>query len=65
MPFAVLISMLVLLQGCVAVAAGGAVAGASAAVDRRTTGTLVEDEAIEFKAGRALHADTDLNAQAH
>ena len=65
MPGAAVISMLVLLQGCVAVAAGGAVAGASAAVDRRTTGTLVEDEAIEFKAGRALHADTDLNAQAH
>ena len=62
---AALISMLVLLQGCVAVAAGGAVAGASAAVDRRTTGTLVEDEAIELKAGHALHADTDLNAQAH
>ncbi len=62
---AVLISMLFLLQGCVAVAAGGAVAGASAAVDRRTTGTLVEDESIELKAVRAMLADQDLNAQAH
>jgi osmotically-inducible protein OsmY len=55
----------VLLQGCVAVAAGGAVAGASAAVDRRTTGAFVEDESIELKAVRAIMADKDLNAQAH
>lgn len=54
-----------LLQGCVALAAGGAAAGASAAVDRRTTGTLVEDEAIELKAVRAILSDKDLNSQAH
>ena len=62
---AVVLSGLVLLQGCVAVAAGGAVAGASAAVDRRTTGTLVEDESIELKAVRAIMADKDLNSQSH
>ncbi|OGT84548.1 MAG: BON domain-containing protein [Gammaproteobacteria bacterium RIFCSPLOWO2_02_FULL_61_13] len=62
---AVLLAALVLLQGCVAVAAGGAVAGASAAVDRRTTGTLVEDESIELKAVRAIMADKDLNSQSH
>lgn len=61
----VLLSCIVLLQGCVAIAAGGAAAGASAAVDRRTTGSLVEDEAIELKAVHALLADRDLNAQAH
>ncbi len=62
---AALISTLILLQGCVAAAAGGAVAGASAAVDRRTTGAFVEDESIELKAVRAINADKDLNAQAH
>ncbi len=62
---AVLLSGLLLLQGCIAVAAGGAAAGASAAVDRRTTGTLVEDEAIELKTVRAIMADKDLNTQAH
>jgi len=62
---AFVLSMLVLLQGCVAVAAGGAVAGASAAVDRRTTGALVEDESIELKAVRAIMADKDLNSQSH
>lgn len=54
-----------ILQGCVAVAAGGAAAGASAAVDRRTTGTLVEDQAIELKAAKALNADKEINEQAH
>lgn len=53
------------LQGCVAVAAGGAAAGASAAVDRRTTGTLVEDQAIELKAIKLLNADQEINKQAH
>ena len=62
---AALASVLILLQGCVAVAAGGAVAGASAAVDRRTTGAFVEDESIELKSVRAIMADKDLNAQAH
>lgn len=54
-----------ILQGCVAVAAGGAAAGASAAVDRRTTGTLVEDQSIELKAVKALNADKDIKEQAH
>ncbi len=60
-----LIACACILQGCVAVAAGGAAAGASAAVDRRTTGTLVEDQAIELKAVRALNADKEINDQAH
>lgn len=60
-----LIACTALLQGCVAVAAGGAAAGASAAVDRRTTGTLVEDQSIELKAVQALNADKEINAQAH
>lgn len=51
--------------GCAAVAVGGAAAGATAAVDRRTTGTLIEDEAIELKARRAFSSDKDLSGQAH
>ncbi len=39
-----------LLQGCIPVAAGGAaVAGAVMVTDRRTSGTYVEDEGIEWK----------------
>lgn len=51
--------------GCAAVVVGGAAAGATAAVDRRTAGTLIEDEAIELKARKAILVDKELNDQAH
>ena len=38
------------LQGCTPVVVGGAAASASAAHDRRTVGTFVEDQEIEIKA---------------
>jgi osmotically-inducible protein OsmY len=47
---AVLGSLLVSLQGCVAVVAGGVVAGAVSATDRRTLGAQTEDKAIALKA---------------
>jgi osmotically-inducible protein OsmY len=47
---AVLASVLVSLQGCVAVVAGGMVAGAMATTDRRTLGAQTEDKAIAVKA---------------
>jgi osmotically-inducible protein OsmY len=47
---AVLGSLLVSLQGCVAVVAGGMVAGAVATTDRRTLGAQTEDKAIAVKA---------------
>ena len=53
------------LSGCVAVAAGGAATGAVVAADRRTTGTFIEDQAIELKAIRALNNDSEINEQTH
>jgi osmotically-inducible protein OsmY len=47
---ALLGSLLVSLQGCVAVLAGGMVAGAVSATDRRTLGAQTEDKAIAVKA---------------
>jgi osmotically-inducible protein OsmY len=47
---ALLGSLLVSLQGCVAVVAGGMVAGAVATTDRRTLGAQTEDKAIAVKA---------------
>jgi osmotically-inducible protein OsmY len=47
---AVLGSLLVSLQGCVAVVAGGVVASAVSATDRRTLGAQTEDKAIAVKA---------------
>ncbi len=54
-----------LLQGCAAVVVGGAATGAAVAHDRRTTGTIVDDESIEVKAMGALNADVEIRAQTH
>ena len=55
----------VLLSGCMAAAAGGAATGAVVASDRRTTGTFIEDQAIEIKAARALNSDTEIRDSTH
>jgi osmotically-inducible protein OsmY len=47
---AVVTSLAASLQGCVAVVAGGMVAGAMATTDRRTLGAQTEDKAIAVKA---------------
>lgn len=59
------ILLLVHLAGCAAVAVTGIAAGASAVVDRRTTGTMVEDQTIELKTIKTLSDDKELNSQAH
>jgi len=53
------------LNGCAAVALGGAATGAAVAHDRRTTGTIIEDQTIELKAGQALRDDQEINESAH
>lgn len=53
------------LGGCVAAAAGGAATGVVVASDRRTTGTVIEDQAIEIKAARALNSDTEIRDSTH
>jgi osmotically-inducible protein OsmY len=54
-----------LLSGCAAVIVGGAAAGASAVHERRSVGTMVDDEGIEWKVRSALHDDKPLNSQSH
>jgi osmotically-inducible protein OsmY len=44
-----ILAMLLFLQGCAALVVGGAATTAVVAHDRRTTGTVVEDQAIELK----------------
>jgi len=62
----ILLGLLTQLFACAAVAVGGAAAATgTAVVDRRTTGTLVEDQTIEVKAIKAINADAELNEQAH
>lgn len=54
------------LQGCTAVVVGGAAATAVVvAQDRRTTGTMVDDQSIELKALAAIADDPELQAQSH
>ena len=60
-----LITIGLLLQGCGPVILGGAATGAVVANDRRTTGTFVEDEAIEIKIRKVLLADKSLHDITH
>ncbi len=53
------------LAGCAAVVVGGGAAAASVAVDRRTTGTVVEDEAIELKAKKLILENKELRDKTH
>ena len=42
------------LSGCIALVGGGAAVAGMSAVDRRTTGTQVEDQGIELRAGNRI-----------
>lgn len=61
----VILMTISILGGCAAVAVTGAVTGASVAYDRRTAGTMLDDESIELKAHQAFFEDKGLNEQAH
>ncbi len=61
-----LILLSTLQQGCAPLVAGGAVAtGVIVAKDPRTTGTIIDDKSIQFKAADAIHQDEILNGQVH
>lgn len=51
----------VLLSGCTALLVGGAVTGAAVIHDRRTPGTIVDDQDIQLRAMRIRDADAELN----
>jgi len=55
----------VMCAGCAGVLMGGAATGAAVVNDPRTTGTVVEDQAIETKAGNAIRGDAELAQQTH
>lgn len=64
LPFLVL--PLLMSSGCAPLVVGGvAVTGASLAHDRRTTGTVIDDQMIELKAYNALDEVPALKTQAH
>lgn len=53
------------LQGCAEMLAGGAAVGAAAIHDRRSVGTVMDDEGIEWKALGAVSSDKELWDQIH
>ena len=62
----ILLAPLLLMQGCAPVAVTGATTAVSTMVaDRRTTGTIIEDEAIENKLRLALWDRKELNKRVH
>lgn len=54
-----------LLSGCAAVIVGAAAVGASAVHERRSVGTMVDDEGIEWKIKSAIHDNEPLSSQSH
>lgn len=63
--------VLVLQSGCTAMVVGGAAAGAAVALDRRTAGSIVEDENIEIKfthlylQNEKMHKSSHVNATSY
>lgn len=57
--------LVLFLHGCAAAVIGGGAATASVAADRRTTGTVVEDQSIELKALRAFSQNDGISKNAH
>lgn len=64
-PILLLISILLFLNGCAAVVIGGGATAAAVATDRRTTGTVVEDQAIEVKAAGLISENKELDENTH
>lgn len=60
-----LILPLVLLQGCATAVVTGGAAGAALVHDRRSTGAVIDDQGIEFKASYALFQDKEIYDQSH
>jgi osmotically-inducible protein OsmY len=62
---AILLGSAALLQGCAPLIVGTAATGAAVTNDKRTTGTIVEDQAIETKAYDIIKADEALAETTH
>ncbi|MCB1877255.1 MAG: BON domain-containing protein [Chromatiales bacterium] len=60
-----LLLLAILLSGCEALVIGGAATGAAMIHDRRSAGTVVDDQNLEIKAYAALKEDTLLDERAN
>ena len=60
-----LLPSLMVLSGCAPVVVGGAATTVGVAHDRRTSGSVIEDQAIEMRIYNRLSEDPEINKQAH
>jgi osmotically-inducible protein OsmY len=56
---------LILLQGCATAIITGAATGVSIVHDRRTTGAVIDDQGVEFKAALTIFNNKDIYEQSH
>ena len=63
-PLIVLITI-ILLQGCATAIITGAATGVTIAHDRRTTGVVIDDQGVEFKAALAIFNNKDIYEQSN
>ena len=61
----ILLTIVILLQACAAAVITGGAAGVSMATDKRTTGTVIEDQSIELKALKAFADNKEISDKAH
>jgi osmotically-inducible protein OsmY len=61
----ILIMPVILLQGCATAVVTGAATGAAVIHDRRTTGSVIDDQGIEFKVSAALFSNKSIYNQSH
>lgn len=61
----VVVAAVFVLNGCAPLVVGGTATGVAVVHDRRTAGTVIEDQAIELKAMSALRKEEDLYKQSH
>jgi len=60
-----LLASMHLLGGCAAAVVAGGATTAAVVYDRRTAGTIIEDQSIETKAWQAFGSDKEINDNSH
>lgn len=60
-----LIIPIIILQGCAAAVVTGVAAGTALVHDRRTSGSVIDDEGIELKAATAIYDNKEIHDQSH
>ncbi|NQY27159.1 MAG: BON domain-containing protein [Piscirickettsiaceae bacterium] len=60
-----LIVSIMILQGCATAIVTGGATGAALIHDRRSTGSVIDDQGIEFKASYALFSNKEIYNQSH